>query len=495
MEICVRYSAFFEANSHLIPSVLEKFVNFIHHDLVKVRIRSWYLFLRLCRSLRQHVGNIAENIVQAVNDLLPIKAELADENSDDDDKSSDGSDQSASARFNSQLYLYEAVGCISSSHTVPVENQVQYIRSITNPLFKDLEAHLGPAEPRDDRSVLQIHHLMMALGTLARGFSDWTPANTSSASSAPAQAVSEEFTRTADAILLALESLNYDFAVRTAARFAFSRLIGVLGNRVLSQLPRWIDGLLSSTSTKDEMVLFLRLLEQVVFGFKSEIFDILNTLLTPFLERLFAAINQPTNGTDDAFELQELKREYLGFLLIILNNDLESALVSEKNQTVFATVITTIEHLAIDVSDYPTAKFAFSVLSRMVQTWGGPDLYPQQSQLYGSLAPANPQPILPGFDSFMIERFSPLCWAMPCSPNFNSKDAQAKQTLGEAAGLQKAIFLKTGQEYLATLKNSELRNMGMGDADIEEYLKALCNLDVRGFKQFFQVSSCEVYTA
>ncbi|KAL8830473.1 MAG: hypothetical protein Q9191_001404, partial [Dirinaria sp. TL-2023a] len=461
MEICVRYSAFFEANSHLIPGALEK-------------------------SLRQHIGNVAENVVRAVNDLLPIKAELAEDTSDNDDLSSDGSDQSASARFNSQLYLYEAVGCVCSAHAVPVENQIQYIRSIITPLFTDLEAHLGSAKTGDERSILQVHHLMMALGTLARGFSDWTPANTSSASSAPAQPVSEEFTQTAEAILVALESLSSSFQVRTAARFAFSRLIGVLGNRILIQLPRWIDGLLSRTSTKDEMALFLRLLDQVVFGFKSEIFDILNILLTPFLERVFAGINEPTNGTDDEIQLQELKREYLGFLLIILNNDLESALVSDKNQTIFAKVITTIEHLATDTSDYSTAKLAFSVLSRMALTWGGPDLYPPQAQLPGSIAAANAQPTLPGFDHFMVERFSPLCWAMPSSPDFNSKDAQAKQALGEAAGLQKTIFLKTGHEYLAMLKNSQLRNMGMGDADIEEYLNALCTLDVRGFKQFFQ---------
>lgn len=488
MENCVRYFGFFEAQDHLIPGALEYFVRFIHHNHVKVRTRSWYLFLRFSRSLRQHLGNAAESVVQAVSDLLPIKAELADENSDNDDMSSDENDQSASARFNSQLYLYEAVGCICSANAVPLRNQVQYIRSTVNPLFNDLEAHLGSAESKDERSVLQVHHLIMALGTLARGFSDWTPGNTSSASSAPAEAVSEEFARTAEAVLVALESLNNSAEIRTAARFAFSRLLGVLGSRVLNQLPRWIDGLLSRTSTKDEMALFLRLLDQVVFGFKSEIFEILNTLLTPFLERVFTGMNEPTTGTDDEIQLQELKREYLGFLLIILNNNLESALVSEKNQAAFANVISTLERLTSDTSDYSNAKLAFAVLSRMVLTWGGPDLYSSQSQQHGALPPAESQPTLPGFDRFMIERFSPLCWAIPSNPNFNSKDAQARQALGEAAGLQKSIFLKAGQQYLTTLRESELRNMGMGDADIEQYLKSLSELDLRNFKQFFQVT-------
>lgn len=484
MEICDRYSAFFVANPQFIPAALEKFVNFIHHDHIKVKTRSWYLFLRFVRPLRQHLGKIAENIVQAVKDLLPIRAELPEENSDHDDMSSDESDQSASARFTSQLYLYEAVGCISSAYAVPVENQVLYVRCIITPLFSDLEAHLGQAKAGDERSILQVHHLIMALGTLARGFSDWTPANTAYNSPPPAQAVSEEFTQTVEAILVALESLNSSFDIRTAARFAFSRLVGVLGNRILNQLPRWIDGLLSRTSSKDEMALFLRLLDQVIFGFKSEIFDILDALLSPFLERVFAGMNEPTAGTDDEIQLQELKREYLGFLNILLNNDLQSTLVSEKNQTAFATVISTIEHLAKDTSDYPTARLALSVLSRMVATWGGPDTPANPNS---TIAALDSQPTLPGFDRFMIERFSPLCWAMPSTSNFNSKDAQARQALGEAAGLQKAIYMKTGQQYLTWLRDTELRNMGMGEADIQGYMNALCNTDAKGFRQYFLV--------
>ena len=328
MEICVRYSTFFEANPHLIPRVLENLVRFVHHNHVKVKTRSWYLLHRFIKSLRQQMGDVAQNITQALGDLLPIKAELPDETPDNDDISSDENERSADATFTSQLYLYEAVGCMCGSPAVPIENQVLFLQSVINPLFTDLETHLGPARAGDDRSILQVHHLIMALGTLARGFSDWTPANTSSSSKPPAEAVSEEFARTAEAILVALESLNASVEIRTAARFAFSRLIGVLGSRVLPQLIRWIDGLLSRTSSKDEMALFLRLLDQVVYGFKTEIFDILNTLLTPFLQRVFSGIAEATSGTDDEIQLCELKLQYLGFLMVILNNDLGSVLVS-----------------------------------------------------------------------------------------------------------------------------------------------------------------------
>ena len=329
MEICVRYTTFFEANPRTIPQVLERFVQFVHHDHIKVRTRSWYLFHRFVKQLRQHIGNVAETVIHAVADLLPIRAELPSEPSDDDDEmSSDENDQSEDAKFTSQLYLYEAVGNICSTHAVPVGSQVVYIQAVQNPLFSDLEAHLTPARNGDERAILQVRHVIMALGTLAHGFSEWAPSGASSFHE-PAKDISEEFSRTAEAILVALESLSTSQEIRTASRAAFSRLFSVLGNRILPQLPRWIDGLLSRTSTKDEMALFLRLVDQVVYGFKTEIFDILNNLLTPFLQRVFAGMAEPTTGTDDEIQLSELKSQYLGFLLVILNNDLGRVLVSD----------------------------------------------------------------------------------------------------------------------------------------------------------------------
>lgn len=111
----------------------------------------------------------------------------------------------------------------------------------------------------------------------------------------------------------------------------------------------------------------------------------------------------------------------------------------------------------------------------MVLTWGGPDI-----------RTGNPQPGLPGFDRFMMERFSPLCWALPSQPNFDPKDAQGKQAMGEAAGLQKAIYTKTGEEYLSFLKTTELNSMGMDAGTVDEYLRALSTFDGKGFKQYFQ---------
>jgi exportin-T len=528
MELCVRYCSFFEKHSQYINPVLQNFLQLVHHPSIKVKTRSWYLFQRYVRHLRSHIGNVAESVIENLSDLLPIKAEVPEEE-EADEASSEDHDSTADAVFNSQLYLFEAIGCICGSSSVSTERQVLYVQTVMSPIFADMEQNLQAAKGGDDRAVLQVHHDLMALGTLARGFSDWTPGSGSATpGSAPSPAVQAAFARVSEASLVALKSLNTWFNIRTAARFAFSRLIGVLGARILPQLPDWIEGLLTQPSTKDEMALFLRLLEQVIYGFKNEISSILDSLFTHLVQRVFRGLAEPCTGTDDEIQLAELKREYLNFLIIILNNDLGRVIVSAANQPIFESVIGTIEHFARDAEDAHTARMAFQLLTKMCSIWGGPDLVGSgsNSSSNSTAAAAPPPPAsllaplpgsaggrpsstsssslpsssspppsssssssspLPGFERFMMARLSPLCWAVPMHRAFNAKDAQARQVLAEAALLQKTIYAKTGPAYLAWLRDEgELRGTGMTAEMIDEYLRNLVGLESRAFKVFFQ---------
>ena len=156
-----------------------------------------------------------------------------------------------------------------------------------------------------------------------------------------------------------------------------------------------------------------------------------------------------------------------------------------ENQPIFETLITTLEHFTKDTSDLSTSKLSFTVLTKMILTWGGPDVVVQGQ----TTTPANPQPSLPGFDRFIVERFSPLCWTVAGSATINPRDAQAKNVLGEAAIMQQAIYAKTGQEYLNWLQNSSSSGINLSEIVNEEYLQALSTLDARKFRQYFQVSS------
>ncbi|KAF1973019.1 Exportin-T [Bimuria novae-zelandiae CBS 107.79] len=464
MEICVRYYQFFEQNPHQIPKVLENFVRLTHNDHVKVRSRSWYLFQRLVRHLRSQLGNVSYNIIQAIGDLLTIKAELPEDSGDD--MSSDEEDLSADALFDSQLYLFEAVGCIASSSTVSTDDKKLFAQTIMNPLFVDLERTLPQAQNGDERSVLQIHHIIMAIGTLARGYSDWVP---SSNSKLPQSEVSDEFAKASEAILIALKSLNSFIMVRFAARFAFSRMIAVLGSRLLQEIPSWIEGLLALSSSMDEIATFMKVLNQIIFTFKAEIAGILDTVLTPLLQRIFTALAVTPSGTDDEIQLQELRREYLNFMQVVLGNGLGSVFVSEANQATFDTIITSIDAFARDTSDYQTARLAISVLIRMTSVWSGPDKVGPGANPTATSPVTTP---IPGFENYVVERFGPLVWSIPASGGFNSKDAQAKQVLYEAANLQAEIVRKVGEPYVERIR-SDLTGMGVGGEVVDQYLRTL----------------------
>ncbi|KAI1861006.1 hypothetical protein JX265_009625 [Neoarthrinium moseri] len=487
MEICVRYCSFFETdnNSSLIAQVLEHFVRFVHHDHVRIRSRSWYLFHRFVKHLRAHVGNVAETIIHSIGDLLPIKAEVPGDDADDD-MSSDQTDNSADALFTSQLYLFEAIGCISSTSSTPPDKQALYARSVMDPLFTDMEQHLPRAKAGDAQAILQIHHIIMALGTLAHGFSDWTPGSQSAKQRPPPEKVlSDEFARAAEAILIALGQLNGSPDIRAASRSAFSRLLGVLGAAVLPQLPQWIEGLLSQGSSKDEMAMFLRLLDQVVYGFKAEIYDVLNLLLTPLLQRVFGGLSEPMDGTDDEIQLAELRREYLSFLGAILSNDLGGVLVSEANQGFFDSLISSILNLARDISsgNLAASRLAFGLLAKMAAVWGGPDV--ANIAASPSAPSGSPSPAIPGFDQFLLDRFHSLCWEVMRDPQFRpAQDAQTKQVLTEIAGLEQAIYLKTGEVFIQHLQSSLFPGLGI---DGNDFLRPMTtSTDRKTFSRYLQ---------
>ena len=455
---------------------------------MKVRLRAGLLFLRFVQRLRTQLGHVTETIIRAIGDLLYIKAEVSSKD-DDDSMSSSQKDQIEDPKFQSQLNLFEAVGQLASVPSVSVENQVLLVRTVLEPMKDDVQRNLADATNGNEWAVLQIHHLIEAMGVMARGFSDWVPGR----SSMPvAEQVSDEFQKASSTILHALGVLRGSFRIRSAARFAFTRLIGVLGFKILEQLPQWLEGFLVESSTREEMGLFLRLLDQVVFGFKTQLYGTMDALLSPLLQRVFASFSEPTSGTDDAMELNELRREYLSFLLVLLNNDLEGVLVSSTNQGMFETIMSAIEHFAKDISHPNEVRHAMSVLQRMCSVWGGPNIYTPgpTNDLIASTSSGSPSPAptLQGFDQFMLTRFSPLTWAIMTKPDLNpTKDSSAGgKILTDVAELQGTLLAKTGREYLVWLRDSELTGLGLGQEAIEWYLNGLCTKsgDSRAFKGF-----------
>ena len=478
MEICARYHSFFDHHPHYLTKILEDFIRFIHSENTRVRHRAWHFFLRFVRIVRLKLSDIAETIIHSVGDLLEIRA-VVPAKDDDEDSSSSSQQGTRDPTFQSQLFLFEAIGSVASIPNISEEKQVALLRAVLEPLISGMKEQGNAAARGDERAIYQTHHYVEALGTLARGFSDWVPGKSNSPVS---NQVAKEFRSASEVILGILGGLKNSFIIREASRFAFARLIGLLGFRLLAQLPQWIDGLLSGSSSREEIASFLRLLSQVVFGFKKKIFSTLDQLLTPLLQRIFTAFAQPTEGTDDSVQHGELRREYLNFLNVLFSNKLDGVFISPGNQPTFETIISTLEHFARDSSEPIDARTSVAILNRMVEAWGGPDIFtPSPSNSVGTTPP---NPSLPGFDEYMISRFSPLTWSVMTNPSFHPKDPTTAKVVQEIAALQQIILSKTGATYVSSLQQKELPGIGLQQTIVEEYLRCITTMNGREFRQW-----------
>ncbi|KKA26815.1 hypothetical protein TD95_000759 [Thielaviopsis punctulata] len=486
MEICVRYCSILESNHDLIPIVLENFIHLVHHNHIRIKSRSWYLFSRFVKQLRGQIGNVAEGVIKSIGDLLPIKAEVTNGDDADDHISSDESDHSADALFTSQLNLYEAIGFISSTSATPADRQAFYARSVMEPIFADMQAHLSKAASNDAQALLQIHHSIMAMGMLAPGFSD-AIITASKAENKPKVAppeVIQVFSQATEAVLMALSQLKFNTEIRQAARSTFSRFLSVMGANMLPQLPQWIDGLMSGNSTNDEIAFFLRLLGQLMHNFKGEILEILDLLLVPLVQRIHTGMLEPVTGTDDEIQLQELRREYLSFFQLILNNGLESVFISEKNQHFFETIISSVLDIARNINqNVSQSRLGFNALTRMTQIWGGPDLTTISDT---PTAPSgSPQPAIPGFDGFLMERFHGLAWDVIKDAQFApDTDAQMRQLLAEIVSLEQTLYMKIGDAYIQHVQAVLAPQLGF---DATEFLTRLAtSKDRKSVVQYLQ---------
>ncbi|KAK6361200.1 pre-tRNA nuclear export protein [Orbilia blumenaviensis] len=488
IENVVRYSPFFEHRRDFVAPALGVFIQSIHDSNLKVKTRAWYLFLRVVKLLRNDITRIAPQAIDLIRDLLVVKANVPGSTGGEEEDISSDDESPADAVFNSQIYLFEAAGSIASSAHLSVVDQKAVLHTILNPLFSDVEANLEAAKRNDQVAIIQIHHNIMAMGQFAKGFADGLKLQGPTTED---RSLTTEFQATAEGIVSALENLKSSKQVREAAGFAFARMVGVLGLSILRLLPRWIEGLLAENSSKGELSIFLRLLDQLIHGFKKDMSDYLDRLLTPLCSKVFQIATQPTTGTDDQLETGELKREYLTFLSTVLNSDLSEIFMSPANQPNFQALLETVEHFAKDVSDPHAERMAISLMARMSSVWGGPEIpetiLPEDKKKSTPSAQKGqvPQEPVPGFDRFMIT-FSEICWAVPANPAFDAKDAQGRLVLGEVATLQKVIYGRTGTNFVTYLQGTYFPSINFPEQAALEYLSALQQLDHKKFKKFFQ---------
>lgn len=479
IELVNRHCTLFNSsNQSAMHKVLETFVSplCVHNSNRTVQTRSWYLLFRFIKSVRTLVGDIAENVFTSIRSLLEIKAE-APQKQDAEEISADAAAQSGS--FESQLYLFELCGLLFSSSTST--NKMKLIESLLQPIFADVEQSLQSSN--NPLTTVQVHHDLMAIGTFARGYGDYGNSDNSENSIKPLDPpIFQQFKMATQVVIAALEQMGKTEVVRDAARFAFSRLIPVLGLEILPEITRLISCLLDQCKTS-ELIDFLSFLGQLVHRFRKEagIFSMFESLISPLFTRILQALNEDggvaaSGSTDAIISKRNMRRAYLQFIFNILNNGMGALLFF--NSDVYEGVLQSILSFASDIEfgDDQSTKQAVLNLNKMLQVWGSGQVK-EGGYCSGQL--------VPGFDQFILEHMSHLSFEIPAKQTFVVKNAQMRLLLGDLASLQYSIYDICRENYLRYLVEQYFPRVGLPTEYCTEYAKQLSSGDIKAFKTFF----------
>lgn len=191
------------------------FFSGLHNPEAAIRSRVFYLFHRFIREDRNEISpELAVSLLEGMRDLLDIQIELPElENPEQQDMLTEA--VANPGIFDSQLYLFETAGTLISLLFKSPEQSSALLLSVMRPLMDELSLNLRAIKGREDVvPILKVHHIIMALGNVAKGFPDY-PSPVPPGYIAPPL---EVFRQVTEAILVSLEAMNVFKVVRDAVR-------------------------------------------------------------------------------------------------------------------------------------------------------------------------------------------------------------------------------------------------------------------------------------
>lgn len=430
-ECVVRYASSFLLWPEFLPGALSAFLDGrgLRNPRVGMRRRINYLFYRFVRDTRSAIpAEFVPRLLEGMQESFYVQAKLPEVTPEEDPLQK--ATERASA-FDSQLYLFDTAGLLIAQLGPSPDTQVMLFKAITQPLSEQLQQAVQAfgADSTNLQSVLQAHHLILALSTLAKGFPDYDASRTTEPAWIP------EFKPVTEQILLALTALNQFMIIREAARGAFARVVTSAGPAVLPYIPTLIHALVNEVS-EGELVDLLNFFGLITHKYKKDVRDVMDDLFMVLVNRIFSFLNQSVQGTDDYVRRADMERAYFGLINALLSAGLDGVLVSEKNQQQLQSVLQSLVFYA-ENGEPLTQRSAIGVLVRLVTLWG--------------TRASNDTSVLPGFEQFLYDAILPLVFQIPSKPSFDASDAQAQQVLTELSVLLKTIHQARGDELIQYL--------------------------------------------
>ena len=350
----------------------------------------------------------------------------------------------------------------------------------------------------NDLDILHIHHLILSIGSIAKGFPDFCASENYVPSWHPIFRDAFKF------ICQILERLPNQNLIRESVRFSLQRLVGCMGTAIMTDIiPIIKAGVLTggSNGSSKELLDFLSFLGVLMFKFRTGFYPLLNEIIIPLHERAVYLINKQPLGTDDVMESLEVKRAYVSFLGNILNSDLDLVLTSDCKFVTSNDLIVNIHLLSslldlllralVDFSDGQSQKIVCAVLVKMVIVWGtDPEnslLMEKNMKKPNSPLTTSKNRLLSGFDEFIYKSILPILFRVPFEKNtFNLDDGQIQVFLTELSSLHRTIYISQGAKYLTYLTTFAFPSYGISAESSKSFISALSTMEPKNFKKFLQ---------
>uniref|UniRef100_UPI00358FE804 exportin-T isoform X2 n=1 Tax=Myxine glutinosa TaxID=7769 RepID=UPI00358FE804 len=466
-ETVVRYDKFFSAEPQHIPEVLVGFLDCrgLRHPNAKVRSRCSYLLSRFVKSLSKQIVPFVEDILCQVQDLLVFSPRV------------NGLQPALSGE--DQLFLYEMVGYLVACGELAVGRKAELLGSLLGSLtaaFPPLLARLS-AETDEDHQVALAESLAHAVSFVSR-----TSKAFSSRATVRECGCADVYVACLGAFLPAFACPLQRDSIRAALRSFLHRMLVCLDAELLPYLPAALQAMLSRGDTRDVLDA-IPLLNQLVGKFKVFALGVMlewsprgQVQVQPLVREVFPVVlagisgglRLPVEENDQsaALEKQSIRRAYYTFMLALLTNGLGS-IISEQGAMEAEQVLGSVVQGAVEFPDPVAQKMCFSILSRMIETWGAGDA-------------------LPVFLDFVYKRVVPACFLAPLKPSFDLMDAQTTMALAECALTLRSVFQQRGPELLLFLRQDYLPSLQITPDVAQEFCQALEHADTKVFKTYMK---------
>ncbi|CAG7849531.1 Exportin-T AltName: Full=Exportin(tRNA); AltName: Full=Karyopherin-beta; AltName: Full=tRNA exportin [Serendipita indica DSM 11827] len=478
-ETVARYADFFKVRKENVLPALEAFLDTrgVHHPVMTVRRRVFYLFHRFVQVLRIDIDpqNVPA-ILTAIQDLLVIDAKIPDDFSHNEGEDFLGQLLKETTLFDAQLYIFEAAGALVSILWSMPEAQAVTLQNLIAPLLTHLSACLQKpptGTEEDHQNALEVHHSICALGNIPKGFPEYP-------SPVPPDYIQPpiaEFRQMAEAILVSLGVMGHLKAIREAARFAFGRLIAAAGPTITEYVPRLMQALLSHFETT-EFVDFISFIAHMTHKLQVQMQPVLDEVFIPLTTHVSSLIAQPITGTDDKTAHIDTKKAYLTFLNTVMHSNLGTIFISPRNVPNLQAFLDTILQMASDATDPLNQKLALTFINRFISSFG------QSAPLADSAAP-NSNIVVPGIEQYIYQRIFVTAFNIPTAPDFNMKDGQSTATLYEIASIFQTTVKVRGDEAVNYLATVFLPSQNLTPQMAAELVGNMQSMDKRGFQKYY----------